>query len=182
MNRRALYLSAQNQQFRAMPEGSGDPPPKRYGFKVRDFERANEPRRDAASPESRAPAKRSTEDPAGPIDVYQLHADASTPGPVLGHEAPVDRPNQIHIMLRENAAIDAAAGMDEVSLEGTSRPRRLRRWRDYLLLLVGGDTLLAVLATHAHRAGDVFLFASTIGGLGAYTAGVTWVVLFLMDY
>jgi hypothetical protein len=157
-----------------MPEPESDPPRQFYGFKPREFERANPP---AASSASDQAAGGSLHDPSRPIEVRELYAQASVPGPLLNAARPV-QPNEVHAILRENSAREAAAGLHEVSLKETRQSHRLR---DYLLLFVLGNAVLGSLALYTFRSGNVYSFVPIVGGIGAYNAVLIWFIWFLMD-
>jgi hypothetical protein len=116
-------------------------------------------------------------DPTRRIDVRELYAQASVPGPLLNTARP-PQPNEVHAILRENAAREAAAGMHEVSLKETRRSHRLR---DYLVLFIGGNGVLGSLAYYTLHTGNVYAFVPIVGGIGAYNAVLIWFIWFLMD-
>lgn len=152
-----------------------EPPRQYYGFKEREFERANAPR-PAPSPTSGQPVREI--DPNAPIDVRELHRQASVPGPVLSPEAKPVGENEVHAILRENAAVEQAAGLNNLA---PLPPRRSHRKRDYALLMIAGNGFFAILATFGLRTSNVILFVSSIAAIGLISAAVTWVIWFLMD-
>ncbi len=57
-----------------------------------------------------------------------------------------------------------------------ARPNRKRR--DYWLLLLGGNTVLGTIT--ALGWGNPFIMGCGVGGMGAYTLGLTWVMWAVM--
>jgi hypothetical protein len=148
-----------------------EPARKVYGFKPREFERAN-----PARPSDPAHALPPAPDPgivaAEPtaIDVNDLiRAGASVARP-LGTNAAANRPNEVHAMLRENHARADAAGLNEVSL----RPKRMsKRKRDFFFLLVSGNLILSL----------GFLLQPIFAGAGVvlFNIGLVWIMWLVMD-
>ena len=123
-----------------------DPPRKVYGFKPASFERVNAPRPgdEAVTPSDRSPdtgPAAAAEPNASRIDVRDLNRVAAGDAPLLGVNAPVNRANEVHAMLRENLAVADAAGLNELA---PMRGKRSRRWRDFWMLVIGTNTLIAV--------------------------------------
>jgi hypothetical protein len=153
-----------------------DPPRKFFELKDREFERVNP----ARPPESAASANPPPPpaDASKPIDVRDIYQQAATPGPVLSPGSRRNDPNEVHGILRENLARENAAGLNEVPHR--RRPVS-RRFRDYVLLMVGLNVGLGLNAVRASHGGDVVGFVSSIAGMGLLSAGVTWVMWFVMD-
>jgi hypothetical protein len=147
------------------------PPRKTYGFKPREFERAN-----PARPEPPSDATPPTRDPgiapadSGTIDVNDLIRAGVGSGPQLGANAAPNRSNDVHAMLRDNLARADAAGLNDVTLP----PKRIsKRTRDYFLMLIGGNVVLA---------GGFFLQPIFAGaGVVLYNTGLAWIMWFVMD-
>jgi len=124
-----------------------DPPRKTYGFKPREFERANNV---PSSPPSEAPPTPPAPDPGilpvdtGRIDVRDLIRAGAGDGPQLGHNTEVNRANEVHEVLRENYRRDlAAGGYDLGELDDSKRRRRIRH---YWIAIVLFDTPFALFA------------------------------------
>ena len=162
--------------LRAMQD-EPDPPRKFYGFKPREFERAN-PAPPPAPSDSLPPAP----DPgiaaadAGKIDVRKLIRVGAGDGPQLGANAAKNRDNEIHGILRDNLARDVAAGRCELGpLDDSKRRRRIR---NYWLALLAVDVPLGAFAFWiGHGAALPFVFA--IAGIAMFTAWLTWETFFL---
>ena len=148
-----------------------DPPRKFYGFKPTKFEQVNSPRppapdeTPAASPPPAPDAVRDT-----PIDIRELVRQGAQSGPVLKGNAPANRDNEVHAILRDNLARANAAGLNEVA---PPAPRKSRRKRDYLLSLLIGNVLLIVGTT----INPVF----GVAGLILFNVGITWIMWVVMD-
>ncbi|MEY2881729.1 MAG: hypothetical protein RLZZ15_4109 [Verrucomicrobiota bacterium] len=156
---------------RAMPDAP-EPPRKTYGFKPREFDRANAPR-----PEGPADFVPPTPDPGvAPAPVDQridvralIRTGAALDGP-LGTNAVKNRPNEVHAVLRDNLAHDQAAGHFDLA----PKPRRpSRRKRDYWLVtaLVNAALVAAFFLNPIYAGAGIILF----------NVGFTWVVWFVMD-
>jgi hypothetical protein len=148
-----------------------EPPRKTYGFKPREFERAN-PARPAEPSGAATPARDPGITPAdsGTIDVNDLIRAGAGTGRQLGSNATTNRGNDVHAMLRENLARADAAGLNNVTLP----PKRTsKRTRDYFLLLFGGNLVLAV----------GFVLQPIFAGAGfvLYNIGLAWIMWFVMD-
>jgi hypothetical protein len=147
------------------------PSRKTYGFKPREFDRAN-PTRPGAPAEDAPPLP----DPgivaadAGHIDVNDLIRTGAGTGRQLGSNAGANRGNDIHALLRENLAHANAAGLNEVS---PIPQRKSKRNRDYFLLLFGGNLVLAV----------GFILQPVFAGAGIvlYNIGLAWIMFLVMD-
>lgn len=167
-----------------MPEEQ-DPPRKFYDLKEAQFDAVN---------------ARSDHHPA--IDVKDLFKQAAgpgtprTPGPeqtpdlrsppgpaavtisgIPVRPRPAD-PSDIHGMLRENLDRANAAGLNELEKKP---PRPSRRKRDYWFLMITGNCVLAVLFAGAVVTRNAFLMAFSAAGIGLVSAGLTWVMWFVMD-
>jgi hypothetical protein len=113
-----------------------DPPRKVYGFKPREFERANPARPDASSPDLPAPDPGIAPARDEKIDVQDLIRAGAGIGPALGNNATVNRANDVHAILRQNHAHANATGLNDLK---PMPKRRSRRRRDYWLLLAAGN-------------------------------------------
>ena len=145
-----------------------EPPRKFYGFKAREFERANatDPARPAgdASPTS---GPESPRHPAGPIDIHELVRSGAGPPP--GRPRDVARTNEVHDILRENLGRADAAGLNEIK----PRKRWSRRRRDYVITLCVVNSLLLV--------GAAIMPIFGIAGMIFFNLGYTWVTWFVLD-
>ena len=135
-------------------------PRREFRLKPPEFERANRPA-DAFGDNA-------------PVDVQQIlrEANARRPPPT----APGPAENDVHAMLRDNAARARAQGLNEVIPQ---RRRPSRRKRDYWLMLVGGNLLVvgAVLGLHSNVVTLIFGLSAVI----LFTLGLTWVMWAVMD-
>ncbi len=169
-----------------MPEES-DPPRKFYGLKESEFDEVNKRSdhhasidakdlfRHAAGTGNAMPA-RPTSGASGP-DRNTLSRPASSLSGIPNQpRAPGE--NDVHGILQDNLARANAAGLNELA-EKPARPSR--RKRDYWFLMVAGNALLAVLFASATASGNAFLMAFAAGGIGLISAGLTWVMWFVMD-
>jgi hypothetical protein len=147
-----------------------DPPRKFYGLKPKGFERVNAPPREtpppgvAADPGIVPPA-------VGAIDVRELARQASRGTPLLGgSNAPANRANEVHAILRGNLDIANATGLNDVA---PIPKRRSRRNRDFFVAFIAGNALL-ILGT---------LLQPVFGGAGLvlYNVGLPWVMFAVMD-
>lgn len=166
---RALRRRLHSHTF-AVPDDP-DPPRKYYGFKPTEFDRANAPRPPAPEEESATLAPPSADAVRDtPIDLRELVRQGAASGPVLKGNAPVNRANDVHSILRDNFDRAEAAGLNVVPPPAA---RKSRRKRDYMIsLLVGNAGLLGCIAIM-----PVF----GIAGIIIYNCGLTWVVWGVMD-
>lgn len=120
-----------------------DPPRKFYGFKPREFERANPdlPAKESAPPPASAPDSGVAAYGSGPIDVRDLNRLAGTGQPLLSSTPVPSERNQVHAMLEQNHAVADAAGLNRVN-PPTYKYRRRRR--DYIVLMIGGNGFILV--------------------------------------
>lgn len=149
-----------------------DPPRKFYGLKPTEFERVNAapaPPPAAASPAPDAgPAP--ANDPGQRIDVRDLVRSGSGRGPVLGHNATVNRANEVHAILQDNLTRANAAGLNDVVVPPK---RKSRRKRDYVVSLLVGNAVLLV--------GTIINPVFGGAGLIIFNVGLTWIMWFVMD-
>lgn len=118
-----------------------EPPRKTYGFKPRTFDRTNDtpPAPPPSAPISPDPGITPASD--GAINVQDLIRTANGSVPLLGSNKVLNRENDVHGMLRENFAHAEAAGLNRLQPQP---PRRSRRKRDCLVILIGVNTFIAV--------------------------------------
>jgi hypothetical protein len=157
-----------------------EPPRKIYGFKPREFDRAN-PAPPAAPTDPAAPAP----DPgipaadSGKIDVNELIRAGAGTGRQLGSNKVANRENEIHGILRENLQRDIAAGHYDLGVLDDSKRRR--RIRNYWLSLVAVNVPLGSFAYWiGHSAAIPFVCA--IAGMAMFTARQTWETFFLRTH
>jgi hypothetical protein len=162
-----------------------DPPRKFYGFKPREFERANST---PTPPPSGTPAP----DPAiaptnsGKIDVRELVRAGAGEGRQLGNNAIVNRANEIHAILRANLARDIAAG--HYDLGPLDDSKRRRRIRNYWLALAAVDLPFGAFAWWAGHSPVIPLvvgiiwIVSAIAGIAIFTTWLTWQTFFLRTH
>lgn len=158
-----------------------EPPRKVYGFKEREFERANP----APAPRAQSVPNTPAPDPgvvatdSGKIDVRELIRTGAGRGPQLGHNAVANRANEVHDVLRTNYQRDAAAGHYELGpLDDSKRRRRIR---NYWLTLAAIDLPLGAYAYWiGHTA--ALPFVCSIAGIAMITATLTWKTFFLRTH
>jgi hypothetical protein len=157
-----------------------DPPRKTYGFKPREFDRANAPRPaapgDANSP---APDPGITAADAGKIDVNDLIRAGAGMGPQLGSNAVVNRDNEVHGMLRENLKRDVAAGHYDLGVLDDSKRRR--RIRNYWIGMVAVNIPLGSFAYWIGH-GAAIPFVCALAGMAMLSARMTWETFFLRTH
>jgi hypothetical protein len=156
-----------------------DPPRKVYGFKPREFARANPvpPPRTDDSPPPIAPAARPQTE--GKIDVHELIRAGADLGGKLGANAVANRDNEVHAMLRANLARDHAAGhYDLGTLDDSKRRRRIR---NYWIGLIAFDTPFALFAFWIGH-GAAIPFVCSIAAIALFTSYLTWQTFFLRTH
>jgi len=132
-----------------------DPPRKNYGFKERDFQRDNRP----AS---------GSQPPISAQDLAQQAGPVTRSVPVPSNAPAPGDPNDVFAVLQQNRAVEHDSGGDEVEI----RKIKYRRSRDYWLLLIGGNLVLA--GVGLLLGGMSLIFA--LGGIIIYSCGLTWVM------
>ena len=160
-----------------------DPPRKVYGFKSREFDRANAPRpeapsaADAPAPDPGIPAA----DP-GKINVHDLIRAGAGTGPQLGNNAVVNRANEVHDMLRANHQHDVATGHYDLGVLDDSKRRR--RIRNYWIAIVVIDVPLAAFALWVghDNPGAAMPFVCSIAAIALITSYLTWQTFFLRTH
>ena len=119
-----------------------DPPRKFYELKPREFERVNPPVAAERMVQPVAPPGPAP-DPSAPIDVRDLIRQGAGQRKILRTSAEAaaasNAANDVHAILQENLARANAAGLNQVA--PPTRPYR-RRKRDYLVLLIVGNTFI----------------------------------------
>lgn len=138
-----------------------DPPPKAYGFKVREFKRDN----------ARIPD-------APPVPTARDHAVMAGPHVPTSRKpaaAKPDDPNDVHAVLRHNRAVEKKFGLDEIEIKQV----KSRRQRDFWLMLVGGNLAIigAVVVTNINVVTVIF----GLSGLIIFSLGLSWVMWQVMD-
>jgi len=144
-----------------------EPPRKNYQFKDKEFERVNH----AVTQET--PVKRdageSSDANAVPIDIKDLYRAAEGKNnPSALQAAPIPVENEVHQILRENAAREA--GFKDIKI----RPKKMsKRTRDFWLLFGLGNACLGLL----------FFFNSLLGGASLIVCNLMliWIMWFVMD-
>lgn len=157
------------------------PPRKMYQLKPKEFERVNTvipgappPPVPGAAPD---PGPQATEAVSRKIDVRELAQQAMANTTLLKGNAPANRANDVHAMLRDKYAHDASKGLYHVEAQ-VDEKRRARLWA-YWTALVIVDTPFGALAwkTWPHEGmnqGEAILFTSAIAGIAMFTAWWTW--------
>lgn len=153
------------------------PPRKHYKFKTAEFARINEVPTDlsltGAQPK---PDPGIVPTAKVRIDVRDLvRASLVTPA-APPTPASTPRPNEVHALLRDNLTHADAAGLNDVS--PAAQPRG-RRKRDYILTLVVGNLVFAVLAglSGFNLVGTLF----AVGGMVLFSCAATWIMWFVVD-
>jgi uncharacterized integral membrane protein len=138
----------------------GDPPPKTYGFKEREFKRDN-----ATGPADAPPSAKDLAMMAGPV----VKSPKGATGPK------VDDPNDVFAALQKNRAIEKEHGLDHVEI----RKVKSRRKKDYWILLIGGN--LAIVATVLFAGPNVVSVLFGFAGVILFTISATWIMWQVMD-
>jgi hypothetical protein len=158
-----------------MPDDS-DPPRKFYQLKSAEFERLNQPPREA-EPAEPTPAKPGAElDPSQRIDVRDLARQANENTPLLGVNSPANRDNEVHAMLRENLAHADAAGLNALK---PVKKRSSRRKRDYWRVMLVVNAFFAFWAFGPYANPVTFVYG--LGGMVFFTSGFTWVMFLIVE-
>ena len=156
-----------------------DPPRKFYGFKEREFERANPPRPEAPSAKAAAPDPDMPAARDGKIDLHELIRTGAGAGSKLGSNAVGNRDNEVHTILRANHAHDQAAGHYELGMLDDSKRRR--RIRNYWLALAAFDTPFALFACWIGH-GAAIPFVCAIAAIALFTSYLTWQAFILRTH
>ncbi|MBI5771467.1 MAG: hypothetical protein HZA93_27075 [Verrucomicrobia bacterium] len=159
-----------------------DPPRKFYGFKPREFERANTPPpspTDAPAPAPPGHLGPTSGAPAGKIDVRDLVRTGAGTGPQLGANKVVNRANDVHGILRDNLKNDLAAGHYELGpLDDSVRRRRIRKY----WILVGVVNLPVGTVCVLAGPTNPFPFVISLSLMVLFTARLTWTTFFLRTH
>lgn len=174
-----LYEGGTFATFPAMQD-EPTPPRKVYGFKPREFDRANEAPR--PSPSDGAPIR---PDPGitladhGKIDVNDLIRAGAGAGKQLGSNQVANRNNEVHGMLRDNLQRDIAAGSYDLGvLDDSKRRRRIRNYWIGMLLINGPFGAFAYWVGHT----AALPFVAAIAGMSMFSAKMTWDTFFLRTH
>jgi len=161
-----------------------DPPRKFYGFKPREFEKANVP----PAPPTIAPLTPAASAPApdpgsvsrasARIDVRDLNRLAATGQPLLNHGPAAVRENEIHGVLRANLAVADVAGLNEVKIDPRHRTPHQRRVRFFWMALIAVNVPLGAFAWWIGHTMAI-PFASAIAAMGFLTGRLIWHTFFL---
>lgn len=156
-----------------------DPPRKFYGFKPKEFDRAN-----AAPPES-GPAQPVQPDPGiapaidRKIDVHELIRAGAALERRPGANQPPTRTNEVHDILRQNRRHELAAGRYELGpLDDSKRRKRILHY--WLAMLL--TNLPLGFAAYAFGPGAAIPFVCSIGAMGMLSAWLTWNTFFLRTH
>jgi hypothetical protein len=160
-----------------MPDES-DPPRKFYGFKPKEFERANEI---PAALTNSAPQADPGIVPAatGKIDVNELIRAGAGSGRQLGSNAVRNRENEVHAMLHDNYVTAKVAGQFQV--ENLDDSKRRRRIRNYWLAMAAMNVPLGFFAWYLGP-GDAMPFIFALAGMALFSAKLTWETFFLRTH
>jgi hypothetical protein len=133
-----------------------DPPRKNYGFKDREFKRDNAVTGTTPPP----PTAKELAMMAGPV--------VASPKGATGPKA--DDPNDVFSALQQNRAVEQGHGGDQIEI----RKVKSRRRRDYWLMLIGGNLLIAggVVVLGANVVSVMF----GLGGVILFSISLTWIV------
>jgi hypothetical protein len=157
-----------------------DPPRKVYGFKPREFDRANAPRpTDPSEPTAPLPDPGIVAADPGKIDVNELIRAGAGAGRQLGSNAVVNRENEVHGILRENLKKDLAAGHYDLGVLDDSKRRR--RIRNYWIAMV---LLNVPLGSYAFWIGHEMAipFVCAISAMTFISVRLTWETFFLRTH
>lgn len=122
---------------------ASDPPRKHYQLKPREFDVVNEQLKAPSVPAAETPPAAFDSGVAaasGTFDVRELARLGAQTGSLLSGNAPANRENDVHAMLRDNLAKANAAGLNDLA---PLPRRRSRRRRDYIALLIAGNLFIA---------------------------------------
>jgi hypothetical protein len=138
-----------------------DPPRKNYATKPREFERVN-------APSSAVPPMPTAQD---------LAKLAGSPVPTRpGPGRPkADDPNDVYAVLQQNRAVAQKHGQNEVVIKKTIS----RRKRDFWLLIVPSNLLLAVLTWQGR--GDPLILVCGLSGMVVASLSITWIMWQVMN-
>ncbi|MFZ5494258.1 MAG: hypothetical protein ACOZE5_02835 [Verrucomicrobiota bacterium] len=145
-----------------MPTPEDDPPRKVYGFKERTFKRDN-------APASELPPAPTTK------ELAMLAGDPVKVGRGGATGANADDPNDVYAALQRNRAQEQTHDLDRVEV----REVKSRRKRDFWLLLVGGNLVIAGLVGLLGPNVVTVLFG--FGGVIVFSLGLTWIMWQVMD-
>ncbi|MEO5957799.1 MAG: hypothetical protein ABIZ49_04600 [Opitutaceae bacterium] len=152
-----------------MPDES-DPPRKFYRLKPAEFERLNAPVPAPPPGDASETPGTATSATETPRDVREIARLAARGAPPLGVNAPANRPNDVHALLRQNLDRANAAGLNEL----TPKPRhKSRRKRDYILALILGNALSII--------GTAIMPVFGVAGLIIFNVGLTWIMWFVIE-
>lgn len=153
-----------------------DPPRKVYGFKPREFERANPTRPDApADFVSEAPVA----DPKQKIDVNDLIRAGAGTGTPLGAKKVAPRANDVHAILRDNFERSVAAGdFDLGKLDDSHRRHRIR---NYWIAIAAVNLPLGGIAFYVGH-GSAYFFVFALSGMALFSSWLTWRTFFLRTH
>jgi hypothetical protein len=156
-----------------------DPPRKFYGFKPKEFDRAN------PVPPGSAPAQPVKADPgiaSAPgrkIDLHELIRAGAVPVKPPGSNPLQPRTNEVHDILRENRRRELAAGWYDVGpLDDSKRRMRIR---NYCLAMLLTNIPLGCVAASVGP-GSAIPFVCSIGAMGMVSAWLTWNTFFLRTH
>lgn len=139
---------------------SGDPPPKTYGFKEREFKRDNAVGKTDAPPTAKELAMM-----AGPV--------VKSPKGATGPKA--DDPNDVYAAMQKNRAVEKKHGLDQMEI----REVKSRRKKDYWILLIGGN--IVIVATVMFAGPNVVSVLFGFAGVILFSVSATWIMWQVMD-
>jgi len=153
-----------------------DPPRKFYGLKPKEFDRVNKVPGEPPPPDLRPdpgilPSEKER------IDVRDLARMASGTMPMLGNNAPANRDNDVHAVLRENLAVANAAGLNDLA---PKPKRRSKRKRDYWLIMIP-VTLFFGTSVVLTGPDAPIPFVISLSALVLFNVGLWWVMWHVME-
>lgn len=131
-----------------------DPPPKKYDLKERQFKRENIP--GAAVPTAK--------------ELAMISGQRAPTGPKLTVGPKPGDPNDVHVVLQQNRAVEQKLGLNELQIKEI----KSRRKRDFLLMLLGGNLLIVtlIIITGFNVISVIFGFA----GIVIFSLALTWIM------
>ena len=158
-----------------MPDDA-DPPRQFFRLKPTEFERVNQPSKDAPPPLPTAADPGIVQATTGRIDVRDLARVATGQKSPLGTNSVANRANEVHDTLKSNYERDRATGAFHV-VAGPNKKRQ-REIRNYCIGIVVTNAGLGGFAWMIGP-GAAIPFVCSLAAMGMITAVLTWRTFFL---